>query len=98
MSITDNQIQALRDQLNDHNYRYYVLDDPLISDSEYDQLFRELQKLETDNPNLITEDSPTHRVGAEPLSSFASWTHRMPMLSLANAMNEDELAAFDTRV
>ena len=98
MFITDNQIQALRDQLNDHNYRYYVLDDPLISDSEYDQLFRELQKLETDNPNLITEDSPTHRVGAEPLSSFGSWTHRMPMLSLANAMNEDELAAFDTRV
>jgi DNA ligase (NAD+) len=98
LSKTDNQIQALRDQLNDHNYRYYVLDDPLISDSEYDQLFRELQKLETDNPNLITEDSPTRRVGAEPLSSFASWTHRMPMLSLANAMNEDELAAFDTRV
>ena len=98
MSITDNQIQDLRDQLNDHNYRYYVLDDPLISDSEYDQLFRELQKLETDNPNLITEDSPTRRVGAEPLSSFGSWTHRMPMLSLANAMNEDELAAFDTRI
>jgi DNA ligase (NAD+) len=98
LSITDNKIQALRDQLNDHNYRYYVLDDPLISDSEYDQLFRELQKLETDNPNLITEDSPTRRVGAEPLSSFGSWTHRMPMLSLANAMNEDELAAFDTRV
>ncbi len=98
MSKTDNQIQALRDQLNDHNYRYYVLDDPLISDSEYDQLFRELQKLEADNPNLITEDSPTRRVGAEPLSSFGSWTHRMPMLSLANAMNEDELAAFDTRV
>ena len=98
MSITDNKIQALRDQLNDHNYRYYVLDDPLISDSEYDQLFRELQKLEADNPNSITEDSPTHRVGAEPLSSFGSWTHRMPMLSLANAMNEDELAAFDTRV
>jgi len=98
LSITDNQIQDLRDQLNDHNYRYYVLDDPLISDSEYDQLFRKLQKLETDNPNLITEDSPTRRVGAEPLSSFGSWTHRMPMLSLANAMNEDELAAFDTRV
>ena len=92
------QINDLRMQLNDHNYRYYVLDDPLISDSEYDQLFRELQKLETDNPTLITEDSPTHRVGAEPLSSFGSWTHRLPMLSLANAMNEDELAAFDTRV
>ena len=92
------QIKYLRIQLNDHNYRYYVLDDPLISDSEYDQLFRDLQKLETDNPNLITEDSPTRRVGAEPLSSFGSWTHRMPMLSLANAMNEDELTAFDTRV
>ena len=92
------QINDLRMQLNDHNYRYYVLDDPLISDSEYDQLFRELQKLETDNPTLITEDSPTRHVGAEPLSSFGSWTHRLPMLSLANAMNEDELAAFDTRV
>ena len=92
------QINDLRMQLNDHNYRYYVLDDPLISDSEYDQLFRELQKLETNNPNLITEDSPTRRVGAKPLSSFGSWTHRMPMLSLANAMNEDELVAFDTRV
>jgi DNA ligase (NAD+) len=92
------QINDLRMQLNDHNYRYYVLDDPLISDSEYDQLFRELQKLEIDNPTLITEDSPTRRVGAEPLSSFGSWTHRLPMLSLANAMNEDELAAFDTRV
>ncbi|MDC0235033.1 NAD-dependent DNA ligase LigA [Candidatus Marinimicrobia bacterium] len=96
--VIQKQIDYLRMQLNDHNYRYYVLDDPLISDSEYDQLFRDLQKLETDNPNLITEDSPTRRVGAEPLSSFGSWTHRMPMLSLANAMNEDELTAFDTRV
>jgi DNA ligase (NAD+) len=98
MNLIAIQINDLRMQLNDHNYRYYVLDDPLISDSEYDQLFRELQKLETDNPTLITEDSPTRRVGAEPLSSFGSWTHRLPMLSLANAMNEDELAAFDTRV
>ncbi|MBC8345013.1 MAG: NAD-dependent DNA ligase LigA [Candidatus Marinimicrobia bacterium] len=98
MPETQKQIQALRDQLNDHNYRYYVLDDPLISDSEYDQLFRDLQKIEAENPNLITEDSPTQRVGAEPLTSFGSLTHRMPMLSLANAMNEGELAAFDMRV
>ncbi len=97
MADIQQQIQALRDQLNDHNYRYYVLDDPLISDSEYDQLFRELQKFEDKNPDLITEDSPTQRVGAAPLPSFGTITHRAPMLSLANAMNEAELRAFDER-
>ncbi|MEA1880904.1 MAG: NAD-dependent DNA ligase LigA [Candidatus Marinimicrobia bacterium] len=91
------KIQSLRGQLNDHNYHYYVLDDPLISDSEYDQLFRELQNLESERPDLITEDSPSQRIGAEPLSSFGSITHRIPMMSLANAMDEDELRAFDGR-
>ena len=91
------QINDLHKQLNGHNYYYYVLDDPHISDSEYDQLFRDLQKLETEHPNLVKKDSPTQRVGAEPLSSFGSITHRMPMLSLANAMNNPELHAFDER-
>jgi DNA ligase (NAD+) len=91
------QIDDLHKQLNDHNYHYYVLDDPHISDSEYDQLFRDLQKLETDHPNLVKEDSPTQRVGAKPLSFFGSITHRRPMLSLANAMNDAELQAFDER-
>ena len=90
--------QALKDQINDHNYRYYVLDDPHISDSEYDGLFRELQKLESENPELITKDSPTQRVGNKPLSSFDTITHRIPMLSLANAMDEMELRAFDGRI
>ena len=92
------KIQSLRDQLNDHNYRYYVLDDPHISDSEYDQLFRQLQKLEEDHPELVAPDSPTQRVGAEPLAEFGSITHRRPMLSLANAMDEGELRVFDERV
>jgi len=74
-----------------------VLDDPLISDSEYDQLFRELQKHENEHPDLITEDSPTQRVGAEPLAAFGSVTHRAPMLSLANAMDKAGISAFDGR-
>ena len=97
MTAIQKQIDNLRKQLNDHNYQYYVLDDPHVSDSEYDQLFRDLQTLETDYPDLATEDSPTRRVGAEPLSAFGSTTHRMPMLSLANAMEEAELHAFDER-
>ena len=98
MSDIQKKIQSLRDQLNDHNYRYYVLDDPHISDSEYDQLFRQLQKLEEDHPKLVAPDSPTQRVGAEPLAAFGSITHRRPMLSLANAMDEGELRVFDERV
>jgi len=93
-----NKIQALRKQIRDHNYRYYVSDDPVISDGEYDALLRELKSLETQHPELITPDSPTQRVGAAPLSKFESVPHRMPMLSLSNAMNTDELQAFDERV
>ena len=93
-----NRLQALRDELNNHNYRYYVLDDPEVPDAEYDRLFRELQQLEDDYPDLITEDSPTQRVGAQPMSAFSQITHAMPMLSLSNVFDEEELAAFHKRV
>ena len=92
------RIQSLRERINEHNYRYYVLDDPVISDAEYDRLLRELQELEQAHPEYITPDSPTQRVGAAPLPEFATITHRVPMLSLENAMNEEELKAFDERV
>tara|TARA_Y100000590_G_scaffold398809_1_gene481504 strand:- start:10037 stop:12040 length:2004 start_codon:yes stop_codon:yes gene_type:complete len=92
------RIADLRTKLNDHNFRYYILDDPVISDSQYDELLRELQSLEEAHPKLITPDSPSQRVGASPLSAFGSITHRQPMLSLGNAMNTDELVAFMDRI
>jgi DNA ligase (NAD+) len=88
----------LRTEIERHNYQYYVLDDPLISDAEFDALFRELQQLETQFPELLTPDSPTQRVGAAPLKSFAEVTHRTPMLSLNNAFTDEEVQAFDARV
>mgnify|MGYP001165242938 FL=1 len=91
-------VQSLRDKINDHNYRYYVLNDPLISDSEYDQLFRELENLEQKSPELVTQDSPTQRVGTTPLKSFGTIQHSIPMLSLENAMDEDELRSFYERL
>ena len=92
------KIISLRQQINDHNYRYYVLDDPVISDGEYDQLFRKLELLEAQHPELIIPESPTQRIGAEPLEAFGTVTHRIPMMSLANAMSDDELSAFDERL
>ena len=98
METIQKKINSLRKKVNNHNYRYYVLDDPLISDSEYDDLLRHLDTLEKENPKLITPNSPTQRVGAEPLSAFKTLTHTIPMLSLANAKNKEELIAFDERV
>lgn len=92
------RIEYLRHEINHHNYRYYVLDSPEISDAEYDWLLRELQDLEQRHPELITSDSPTQRVGSAPLSEFQTIQHRLPMLSLGNAFDEQELAAFDERV
>ncbi|GMR18305.1 MAG: NAD-dependent DNA ligase LigA [Gammaproteobacteria bacterium] len=92
------RLQALREQIRNHNYRYYVLDDPEIPDAEYDRLYRELEQLESRFPELITPDSPTQRVGAAPLDQFSKITHAIPMLSLSNAFDEDELAAFNQRV
>ncbi len=90
--------EQLRAEIEHHNYRYYVLDDPEILDPEFDRLFRELVDLETQHKELVTPDSPTQRVGARPLAGFASVTHKTPMLSLSNAFSEDEVAAFDRRV
>jgi DNA ligase (NAD+) len=88
----------LREQLNYHNYRYYVLDDPEIPDIEYDRLLRELQFLESQHSNLVIPDSPTQRVGAAPVKAFGEVQHVLPMLSLANAFSEAELRAFDKRM
>ena len=87
MMKTAKKIDALKKIIEEHNYNYYVLDSPIISDKEWDDLFRELQKLEEENPRLIDKNSPTQRVGAKPLEGFQTSVHRMPMLSLSNAMN-----------
>ena len=92
------KIDELRRLIEHHNYRYYVLDSPEISDSEYDRLMRELMELEEENPEFIIPDSPTQRVGAPPLDFFPPFEHRIPMLSIDNAMSEDELTAFHQRV
>lgn len=94
----ERRIQELRKEINHHNYLYYVEDRPEISDAEYDLLLRELQQQEKAYPDLITADSPTQRVGAAPLEKFSQVTHRMPMLSLENAFNEEEMHDFDERI
>ena len=88
--ITD-RLEELRRQLHYHNHRYYVLDDPEISDAQYDRLLRELEELESRYPDLITPDSPTQRVGARPLEKFETLPHTVPMLSLENAFNREEV-------
>ncbi|BCB27276.1 DNA ligase [Sulfurimicrobium lacus] len=89
--------RALREELERHNYSYYVLDAPTIPDAEYDRLFRELQLLESQHPALLAPDSPTQRVGAAPLAQFAQVQHRTPMLSLNNAFEDADAVAFDRR-
>ena len=91
------RLEALRKEINYHNYRYYVLDDPEVTDAEFDRLMRELDSLEEKHPELITPDSPTQRVGAEPLKAFAEVQHEVPMLSLANAFSDGEVDDFDRR-
>ena len=97
MSV-EQDVLALREQLNHHNYRYYVLDDPSIPDAEYDRLFQQLKALETTHPELVTEDSPTQRVGGAPLDEFTQVQHEMPMLSLDNAFNEEDMESFNRRI
>jgi len=89
---------ALRREIAEHDYRYYVLDAPTVSDAEYDGLFRELATLEAQHPALVTPDSPTQRVGGTPAATFETVTHRVPMLSLNNAFSDEEAEAFDRRV
>ena len=92
------KLKSLREQIRYHNYRYHVLDDPEVPDAEYDRLMRQLQQVEEKNPQLITPDSPTQRVGDEPISAFGTIEHRIPMLSLGNAFSPDELRDFHRRV
>jgi DNA ligase (NAD+) len=94
----EQRVGELREALDYHNHRYYVLDDPEVSDAEYDALLNELRELEAEHPDLLTPDSPTQRIGAQPLSKFEEVPHLQPMLSLANARNEDELRAWETRM
>jgi len=92
------EIKRLGEEINYHNYKYYVENNPFISDYEFDQLLKKLEKLESEYPDLIAHDSPTQRVGGEPVDSFTSVKHKIPMLSLDNTYNYDELKEFDERV
>ncbi|MDP2713822.1 NAD-dependent DNA ligase LigA [Rheinheimera sp.] len=92
------QVQQLRQQLEDYSYQYYVLDNPSVPDAEYDRLYRQLQQLEADYPQLVTADSPTQRVGAAPLAKFGQVSHSIAMLSLDNAFGADEFNAFCKRM
>jgi len=92
------QIERLREKIREHDYLYYVCDKPKITDFEYDKLFAELKRLEGENPQLITPESPTQRVSGEPLEGFDTVRHAVPMLSMDNTYNADELRAFDERV
>ena len=98
MSDVLKKIESLRDEIRYHNYRYHTLDDIEIPDAEYDRLMRELLRLEDEHPDLITADSPTQRVGAEPSDALQTVQHRLPMLSLDNVFAEDELREFHRRV
>ena len=92
------QLEALREKINDYNYQYYVLDDPSVPDSEYDRQMQALQALEAEHPQLVTPDSPSQKVGGEPLGAFEQVTHEVPMLSLDNAFEEADLKAFEKRL
>lgn len=92
------RIAQLRSEIDEHNYRYYVLDEPSVPDAEYDRLFRELKALEAEHPELVTPESPTQRVGGEALTAFGQVRHEVPMLSLGNAFEEQDLTDFDRRV
>ncbi|MCH7786449.1 MAG: NAD-dependent DNA ligase LigA, partial [Chloroflexi bacterium] len=92
------RLNQLRDELNRHNYLYHALDQPEISDAQYDALMKELRQLEEEHPSLVTPDSPTQRVGAEPAKGFAEVRHPLPMLSLANAFDDEEFMAWHNRV
>ena len=98
MTAANTRILELRAELDQHNYRYHVLDEPSIPDAEYDRLFHELKALEAEHPELVTADSPTQRVGSAALSAFTQVRHEVPMLSLGNAFDETDMREFDRRV
>lgn len=97
-SEIEKRVAELRATLDNYNYQYYVLDNPTVPDAEYDRLLRELQQIEADHPELVSADSPTQRVGAKPDNGFEEVTHELPMLSLDNAMSDEELISFDKRI
>src|ERR1700738_4535533 len=92
------KLEALREKIRHHEYRYYVLDDPEMSDADFEKLMNELQRLEAEHPELITPDSPTQRVGGKPREGFVKAKHSSPMLSLDNAYSEEELRDWERRV
>src|SRR3954471_5458414 len=94
----EERLGELRQSIRRHEERYYILNDPEISDAEFDALLHELERLEAEHPALVTPDSPTQRVGGRTVEGFATVEHIVPMLSLDNAYNEEELRAFDERV
>src|SRR6266404_2102754 len=98
MSTPAQRAAELRKQIDHHNHLYYVDAQPEISDREFDKLLEELQQIEAKHPDLVTPDSPTQRVGGEPIGSFATVKHREPMLSIDNTYNAEELKEFDRRV
>ena len=97
-SSAKKRIEVLREQIREHDHRYYVLAEPSISDMEFDKLIKELERLEKENPELVTPDSPTQRVGKDLTKNFKPVQHQVSMLSLANTYNEEELFDFDRRV
>jgi DNA ligase (NAD+) len=96
--VVSTQYLLLKKQLHQHNHRYYILDNPEVPDAEYDRLMQQLLQIEQQHPEWITADSPSQRVGSAPLAQFSSVQHEVPMLSLDNAFNDDELLAFDQRI
>ncbi len=98
MDDIQKELEELREKIRYHNHRYYALDDPEISDAEYDRLFQRLLQIEKSDPRLVTPDSPSQRVGAEPRRAFSQITHHLPMLSLENAFNDQDIRDFETRI
>src|ERR1017187_4609535 len=98
MSSAEKKVEALRERIRHHEYRYHVLDDPEITDAEFDAFFNELKKLEAEHPELVTPDSPTQRVGGKPREGFVKAAHSSPMLSLDNTYSEDDLRNWERRV
>ena len=94
----EKRIKELRNQINEHDYKYYVLAEPIISDVNYDKLVKELEKLESENPDLVSPDSPTQRVGKDLTKDFKPVKHQIPMLSLSNTYDEKDLIDFDRKV
>ena len=98
MNTLQQQIEQLRNDLRYHEYQYHVLDNPIIPDAEYDRMMNQLKRLEAEHPELITDDSPTQRVGAKPANGFQQIRHELPMLSLDNAFSDEEFFAFIHRI